>query len=629
VIEQRLWYALLVAYRVHDSRRKFGVESGPFCGQRTIDLARLPAGARAALLERITRGKPRPILTRTGAVDRWFAALLVALGGGGTFWVAGLGFGELLADSQLEPGWAIVYAGLGVVVALGVVLFARSVLRDGLLRFPQGTLVYPLDLLQIDGLRVRVRSFGDARFVETEGNALTIEYADGEKVRVRGRRHSEVSLLTEMLAAQHDLEDATAAQRSTQDVLGELRAHFPWSELVATGPATKPPRLLFALPFVLGAMAGVGGWMVRRPLEDDALFRSARAQNVQPAYRRYLALGTRHQAEAREDLADVVHHDAHGTIVELWNVTTEFSGTRAAVAAERDLRAACKRYAADHSRERCAVRRIDGECVWSAREETICADEVKEAELARVGTLTDVPTLFSERTAAVAAGQTDMVDAIDARVDSLVAKADGEVCAVEEPYADVAALNELARRERRMTTLLLEMDDHVGDGSWWGPTPHVRMTDRVVAVAGPPPDVNVVEGGWIARFLAKFASGPVALAWRAGGAPPDRVWSFTLRRGALELRSSSPDGARGIAAERPVWTRKAKIAHVDEARADREDELATADFGFGPPPAHRVGLAALRALSDMSFLADVSREHVRCGAPDLYLWPTRYVLPSR
>ncbi len=539
-----------MAYRVHDSRRKFGVESGPFTGQRTIDLRRLPDGARDALRERLERGKPRPILTKTGSLERLVAVALVLAGGAGATWVAKEGFGDLAQDSQLALPWAAPYVAAAMVVALGIAVFARSVRRDGFVRFPQGTLVYPLDLLQIEGRRVRIRSFGDARYVDAEGSALTIEYGDGEKISLRGRRHSQASLLTEMIAAQHDLEDATAAEKSTQDVLGELRAHFPWDELAPEGPAPKGGFSILAGAALVGAALGFAGWELRCVLEDDALFATARARDSESAYLTYLANGTRHRTEAREDLAEAARQHANGKVVELARVTTEFAGTNAATVALRDLHRACTDYARIETRERCALRDAAGKCTLEQEEERLCAAEVVAADDDRILHSNSLLAIFAERARKAEAKNDASVKLIDEHVQTLVELADNQVCAVDAPAADVRALHALALREHRLATMKIIIRGDptwLREALWWVRHEPIDLTMLVVEKA--PLEPSNADATWSFEVGEKeivwtSASGAVARApivRPSGKVEPVPSPEGMAELGALERLGFRPD----------------------------------------------------------------------------------------
>lgn len=508
-----------MAYREHDSRRKFGVEGGPFTGDRVVDLTKLPAGARAALLARIHSRRPMPILSATRQLDR---AVLLGLFAAGVLAAAHLAqdhFGDLAGPSQLEARWALAYVALGALAFLCLGLFVRSVLREGLFRFPQGTVLYPLDLLVIDGMRMRVRSFGDARYVDAKKNAIEIEYANGDKVRVPGRRHSKASLLAEMLAAQHDLEDATALGRSTKDVLADLRAHFPWSELAPSGAEPGRRLVVVAAIAALGAAIGAGTWAVRAPLEDDAMFESALAKNDVAAYRAYLARGKRHAAEAHDDEADAARRSTADDVLPLTRMIATYPGTPAVARAQKQLRDACARYASDGYRDRCAPSEEPGAVCVPLEQETICADEVREADLARVIHSTDLRSIFAARDGAIRERRS--VAEMDARIDTLVQEANAEICAVGAPHEEILALHELARSQRRIPLLGIQFEGGDVAGKQ---VSTLRVLFR-----------HLRDGA----LDVTFETAPLA--------PPDRTWVVRIHPESLELVSGTTTTRGSIA----------------------------------------------------------------------------------
>lgn len=568
-------YNAVVAYREHDSRRKFGVETGPFTGDRVVDLDRLPRGARDALRERIASGTPSPILTATRSFDRILHLTLVAAAVGAVIALAQHRFGDLRGPTQLDPRWALPYVALGIVAFVGAALFVRSVLRDGLSRFPQGTLVYPLDLLVIDGKRMRVRSFGDARYVEAKENEIEIEYVNGEKLRVRGQRHAKASLLVEMLAAQHDLEDASAAGKSTKDVLAEVRASFPWAELAPQGDAPPTRRGLVVAFALLGAALGGGGFLLHARLEDDSLYEQALAKNDAASYRAYLAHGTRHRTEALNEEADVERKRALDDPLALTAVIASYPGTPAATRAETDLRSACRAYVRDWSRTRCepqldpmAVDVGATTCV-PRKEEQLCAQEVAASDLDHIVHSTDLRSIFIEQKRAANEGRTGSVADMDARIDTLIEEANAELCAVGAPADDLRALHAIARKEKRIATLTVVI-----------PADDSSLTSLLRTVN---------DGALSVRFTATT------------GIPSDRVWTFTPHPDRLDFSSRADE-------ERSDRTATAKLQAPKLAPNERErvpglvaalhalEELGFRPNGPGPMPC-RINPLSLRPLT--------------------------------
>src|ERR1035437_4454892 len=131
-------------YRSVDQRREFGVRDGPFTGGHVIDVDRL------------------------GTRER----------------------GELDAPMAMhsEWRWPLLYAAIGAIAAGSLIRLAFGLHFAGWQPLPQGTFLFPLDLLVVTGRRIHVTPFGDVRVATIDEKARSVEftYADGRSVTVSG-----------------------------------------------------------------------------------------------------------------------------------------------------------------------------------------------------------------------------------------------------------------------------------------------------------------------------------------------------------------------------------------------------------------------------------------------------------
>ena len=220
---------------------------------------RLSARDRTDLAERLTSSSPI-LADRTRDELPWaLSTFILALAGLG--WLAVWQFGKVGEPMamQSEWPWPLLYAAIGIVAAGLMARIVAAIRFAGWQALPQGTFLFPLDLLNVTGRRIHVSPLGDARHVtiDEEARGVVITYADGRSVSVAGRRASKASLLSELLSAQSTLEDATLSGGSTVDVLASIRS-AGWGAVEAKeAPHADSPfarRANFAAFFGRGSM---------------------------------------------------------------------------------------------------------------------------------------------------------------------------------------------------------------------------------------------------------------------------------------------------------------------------------------------------------------------------------------
>ncbi len=369
------------AYRSAESRRRFGVPSGPYTGgPHTVDLERLPADVQAELAARLRDARPILAKRRTEPVVT-IATVLIGLAA--VTAVVWCGFGDVYANPQQDLPWALLYAAIGA--AIGATA-APEVRRP---RWPEGRFLFPLDLVEIDGTRMRVVPFGDTRLIDIdeERRRLTLHYETRAPEVVTGTRAAKASLLSDLLGAQHSLEEATLHGASPDDVLASLRSRFAWEDIAPRAPAPSgtAKRVVSTL---LGALLALAGWEARGSMHDDAAFAHARRIDTAAAYDSYLSFGLRHAREVREDHRPRVDYVVvQNDIVLLDRFLREHATAHVSIygSGRRQLHVLCSSYALDPSADsRCDRRANPPDVTPCTRpEETICAPELVIAEVDR------------------------------------------------------------------------------------------------------------------------------------------------------------------------------------------------------------------------------------------------------
>ena len=512
-------------YRSVDQRREFGVRDGPFTGGHVIDVERLSARDRAKLAERLRSSAPI-LAARERDATPWAAStLLLAIAA--LVALALCQFGELGEPMamQSEWPWPLLYATIGAIAAASAARLAVALRFAGWQPLPQGTFLFPLDLLVVTGRRIHVSPFGDVRVADIDEKACSVllTYADGRAVTVSGERASKASLLSELLAAQRSLEDATLAGSSSVDVLASIRS-AGWDTVEARGAppgvASSPKVVQLARFGIVGAGVALALWDERETRSDDAIFyQGARGSNRSEDYLHYLAQGTRHEADARQRFLPAALRAEAGTSIVLLDrfVRAPFPSTEVDLATS-SLHWACQEYArtnapasppTEFGADGVVIPRMVATCGtggWrppDARvpavsgdrsEQEICASELDRARLDDVLLLQEPIRLWDYAHAAidpqrVAEARGAAGTAMDALVAAIRANA-----ADPEARAELVALLEVARAAERPAVVFVE--------------------DRTTL---PPSHFNLSLRGAL-----RFAFSP-----SAGAGAPDATWTFT------------------------------------------------------------------------------------------------------
>lgn len=164
-----------------------GIESVAAKAVRELDFGLLPPHLRDRIaLSLAGKGAPVPLVARrarvAGKVQIWaataIAGALVLLGGGLH------GFGDLYHPAGLQPwSWATLYSGGAALVAAGVLLAVEIFRVRGGAPFLPGGFLFPLDLVETSGRRLRLTSLATVTGVVVRdhrdgGRELVLSFSD-------------------------------------------------------------------------------------------------------------------------------------------------------------------------------------------------------------------------------------------------------------------------------------------------------------------------------------------------------------------------------------------------------------------------------------------------------------------
>ncbi len=285
---------------------------------RELSFDKLPE----VVLERLDRGirlgaAPDPIVStaaRPGPGPRFWGGVAAASTLGlGVAWMRG--FGDLESPWAMPPIWfAAIYGVLFALAGLALNAAWAGRAKNRGAPFPPGAYLYPLDLVEITGRRLRLTSLDTLRRVEARAGAIALVFEEGADVLLRlprGGDAGEMAARAETATkAARGLDETTEADTLERvDPFFELRIAQDWGSAAPAAKAGCPMRArLTALAVVLAAApAGFGLWKARLTAGDQALFDEASrpfAGKVEPKkLTRYAVLGERHLDEAKHLLA--------------------------------------------------------------------------------------------------------------------------------------------------------------------------------------------------------------------------------------------------------------------------------------------------------------------------------------
>lgn len=479
---------------------RLGVKSGPFTGRREVDLARLPSETRRELVASMAR--IRPLIARVGHREH-VVSIAVAVGAiAAAVAMAVVGFGDVHAWSQARWAWLGAYTFVGAVAGAGLSSLVVRRRRAGAPPIPQGTYLFPLDLVEVDGARMVVTPLGDALSAAVDETTVTLRYREGRVVTLSGPSPGVVSLRIELLEAQAALELATREERSDRDALAPLRK-LGWDVVSGESARVGTPR---ASERAIGALAGAVllalVWFARARFDDDARFHAAMKASDVGSFQAYLAVGSRHRAEAQVELATASRRAAGTDPVALDAFIRAFADTPDAEAAKLDLRSACATYASP-GHITCNIHASPPLPCKPRPEDSICAAEVDDAAFDEGVRRSDLTALF-----AMHAQTTDERRRafVQARIDDRVEAERAAPCASGPVRAELDALFDVVRLDHRFVAVAVVHEGDLGG---------LEQLDEIVSAVARPPVLTVGDAGtaleradavWRFRLVKKTAA---------------------------------------------------------------------------------------------------------------------------
>ncbi len=299
-------------------------------------------------------GLPSPILELRGGPREPLAWLAVS--GGGLLALLVLyriGLGDLTSSVAINPAAMIAaYALLLATVAVGL-LKALAVWKEVReLPYRPGIYVFPIGL--IDARRHQLYIYPIEELTSAEGpdpsQSFRVAFPNNASfefpVRDRDRALEAAKLLSE---ARGRLTDADGARDSVRpkamaalDPLhGFASPLMPSTPIIRNVPfwAVRAP----IVAGVVGVLLGIGVWAMRNVGSDDRMFATAKAAADAPAYRAYIARGSRHKDEVGKVLlprAELREAEKAGTVEAVEKYIREHPGSKIQAEASASLRTA-------------------------------------------------------------------------------------------------------------------------------------------------------------------------------------------------------------------------------------------------------------------------------------------------
>lgn len=280
---------------------------------RDLVFDRLPLAVRDRLTRGIVNGAlPDPLLAARSAAAlralRVFTAITLAAALGAlVLWTRDLG--SLYSEHALQPtAYAAPYAVLCFLAAAGAAaaLHLRKHQRGA--PFPSGRYLFPLDLVEATGGRLRVTALDTARRVEARARAVAVIFEDGHEITLAlPRREAPAAIATNLTA---EIEAARELSRPADelrldriDPFFEVRVSDDWASAADTAAARGRAALTTAViaAALLAVPAGIGLVRAHNAVSDDLMFEDAvsdkpgasRAAKIA----RYIERGSRHHGE--------------------------------------------------------------------------------------------------------------------------------------------------------------------------------------------------------------------------------------------------------------------------------------------------------------------------------------------
>ncbi len=257
---------------------------------RNLVFERLPSVVRDRLTSCLASGgAPTPLLVDASrrsppSAGRWRVLAALAVVAEGVLWFKG--FGDATSPFALQKFSYAAAHGVAIFVLLFSVIRALRIARgQGGAPFPEGRYLFALDVVEVDGPRVRLTELHTLRRVEARPGkrdpAVVLVFADAHEIVFEGQRKAETLAVTVKSAI-----DAAVAlvlpddqpRMNRIDPFFELRVSDDWASAEADDKATRTWVMRAPLPAVSAAILvasvvlGIGLHALRNRLSDDEMF---------------------------------------------------------------------------------------------------------------------------------------------------------------------------------------------------------------------------------------------------------------------------------------------------------------------------------------------------------------------
>jgi hypothetical protein len=289
---------------------------------RVLAFDRLPPAVRERLARGLSAGAPDALLAAPSGFAPQAERALLGLGVIALGAVAGLfhhGIGALHGEGAVQPtSYAVAYGALlGLAGVALVAFFALKSLQQGA-PFRSGRYLLALDLLEVEGGRLRLTSLSTLRALSPRPRQVAAVFEDGHVALFPAPKGDDPSTLagdlTRTIRSTANLAaPADAAKLQRLDPFFEVRVSDDWEACLARQPRSRARLAIAAAAAVtLAAPLGFGLVHARNALSDDMMFDEARA-TPEPRYTdsliAYAVKGHRHTDEALYLIVDGAHGD--------------------------------------------------------------------------------------------------------------------------------------------------------------------------------------------------------------------------------------------------------------------------------------------------------------------------------